>query len=172
MLGVSEGLTIAGAVFQLAGLTLVFAELAAIRAYEFGKPEPWRRIAQWTRSKLGHPHVISVGAALGTSSAMSVRSKKRPGALPTDATDADRIARLERYVACLDEDSDDLWQTIQRERGRAVAESEQHNQELREEIKLRDQQRRAQLRSSVTRQTIGAVCVLIGLALTIVEAAV
>ena len=158
-------LTITGAAFEVVGLGLVFAELAVIRSHEFGTPPPWAPIVRRIRRLLRRPHVVDLRAAIEVSSAMEARGKVRPGDATPDATEAERIARLERYVECLDEDLDGIWQALGRRADKVIAEAARRDEQLRQEFEQREADRRAKLRPSMIRQAIGATCVLIGLVL-------
>src|SRR5205807_639732 len=79
---------------------------------------------------------------------------------------AQRIEWLERYVRCLDEDADNLWQTIQQERDVAVQKAKQADDALRREMEAAEQKRKAKLRWSLRRQAVGSACVLIGIVLS------
>lgn len=158
-------LTVAGAAFEVVGLGLVFIELAVIRSHELGVPTPWAQLGAWARRLLRRPQIIEGGAAVEATAALSGRAKVRPGDLPADATDAARIARLERYIEHLDRDIDTLHKTIDRKADEVIAEAKSADDRLREEMERRDEQRRTALRPSLQRQAFGAACVLTGLVL-------
>jgi hypothetical protein len=161
----ATSLIITGALFEVVGLTMVFVELAVIRSHEFAVPTPWARLARWVRRRLGRPQVIELGAALSAESALSAREKVRPGPADADATEADRIARLERYVDHLDCDVDELHRRIDDTAQQLARTAQQREQELRREMDRREDERRQALRPSLQRQAIGAGCVLAGLVL-------
>jgi hypothetical protein len=159
-------MTIAGGTLQIAGITVVFLELAIIRSHAFGVPTPWARFAGWIRRVLRRRRVIelssiSLSAEVSTGAHLTVR----PGLVASDATDAERIARLERYVACIDRDLDGLHHTIDRKAAQVFADAQRHDEKLRHEIEVREKQRRDALRPSLMRQAIGGVCVFVGLVL-------
>lgn len=98
----STWLTILGGVFQFVGASLVLAEIAAARDHEFGIVPPWTRFGRWLRAKIRRPpHTLYIDLAEGTVVLNgSLRAKMRPGPVAADATDAKRIAWLERYIRC------------------------------------------------------------------------
>ena len=102
----AAALTITGAAFEVIGLGLVFVELAVIRSHEFGVATPWARAISWIRVKLGRPKVVQLRAAISAEFALKARGTVRPGPAAADATESERIQRLERYVERLDEDLD------------------------------------------------------------------
>jgi hypothetical protein len=136
-----------------------------IRSHEFGVPTPWTRLKGWVRRLLRRPQVIQLSGVASAEAVGSARAKLRPGPLDANATDSDRIARLERYVDHLDEDVDELHRTIDRKAQEVTKAAEEGDQELRREMDRRDAERRQALRPSLRRQGIGAVCVLVGLGL-------
>jgi hypothetical protein len=158
-------LVIAGAVFEIVGLGLVFAELAVIRSHEFGIPPPWARIAGRIRRLLKRPRVVNLQAAVSVASGFEARAKVRPGDAASDATEEVRIERLERYVERLDEDLDGMWQALRRREDKIVAEAARRDEQLRQKFERREADRRAKLRPSLIRQATGAAFVLIGLVL-------
>lgn len=183
------GLTIAGGVSQLVGLCLVFAELAAIRAHEWGIVPPWTRLFSWLRSrpkwlrlrlrwlgsKLGrnkpvdvHVAAMSAAAVASGGTAATVTVGLMP--LASDATDAQRFAWLEHNVRVLLEQVSVLRRVIGEERDVTNTQLEGIAAGLRAEAETREQQRRARLRWSVRRQALGTVCVVVGVVLTTVGA--
>jgi hypothetical protein len=91
--------------------------------------------------------------------------KVRPGDLNADATQADRIARLERYVEALDRDVYDVHRAIEKKAEDVTAAAIEREQQLHAEIERRDEDRRQKLRPSLRRQAFGGVCVGLGLVL-------
>jgi hypothetical protein len=150
------------AALEVVGLGLVFVELAVIRSYEFGIPSPWARIVGRIRRLLKRPQVVELKAALEASSAMAVRAKVRPGGAPPDATEHQRIERLQRYVERLDEDLDGMWEALSRRADEVIAEAARRDEQVREEFERREADRRAKLRPSLIRQATGAAFVLTG----------
>lgn len=161
----NTALTVIGASFEIVGLGLVFVELAVIRSHEFDIQTPWTRIVRRIRRLLGRPQLVEAKASLDAVGGMEVRAKIRPGDASPDATARERLERLEGYVERLDEDLDDLWQALGRHAENLVAEAARRDQQLRHEFEQRESDRRKKLRPSLMRQTIGALCVLIGLVL-------
>jgi hypothetical protein len=161
----STSLTIAGAALEIIGLGFVFAELAVIRSHEFGVPTPWARLRAWMRRVLHRPRIVEVEASMSGSFAMSARGKVRPGDVPADASDAERIERLERYVEHLDRDVDGLHEAIKRKADEIIAKAKNADDQLREEIARRDEERLTALRPSLQRQAFGAACVFGGVVL-------
>jgi hypothetical protein len=167
--GVAVGLTIAGGVLQAFGLGFVFIELAVIRSHEFSVPTPWARLAGWVRRAMRRSKIVHLSALADSFSiASSVRMRVRPGPVDADATYADRIGRVERYVDCLDKDVDELHRTIEQEAENLSKAAQQRAEELRHEMEQREERRRHALRPSLQRQATGAVCVLVGLVLATV----
>ena len=171
MEAVCAGLIIAGAVFEVIGLSLVFVELMVIRSNEFGVPTPWERLLEAVRRLLRGPrdHTVSAKAALAMSGSLRARAYKRPGSTKPGATVTQRLRRLERYVAYIDEDIEELHGVIDDRVSELETSAKEREDQLREElsgvIARREEQRRKALRPSLMRQGIGAVCVLIGLVL-------
>ena len=184
-------LVITGGVFQLIGLSLVFAELAAIRAHEWGIVPPWTQLWLWSRARaqraLGQFRASRLGRKLGlyrsfaqilpymSSSSISAGSAtltvtKRPSPLNDDATDVDRIAWLERYVKDQDDDLARLAERIPQEREIAVQLARQEDAAFRQELAVQAAERRSELRWSVRRQFAGTVCVVLGVILTTISA--
>jgi hypothetical protein len=161
----STALTIIGAAFEIVGLGLVFAELAVIRSHEFGIPPPWSPIVARIRRLLKRPRVVNLQAAASAAGGMEVRAKVRPGDAPADATEQERIERIERYVELLDEDLDGMWQALGKRADETLQAAARRNEQIREEIERREADRREKLRPSLVRQIVGAVCVAIGLIL-------
>jgi hypothetical protein len=160
------GLVIAGAVLEVVGLGLVFAELAVIRSHEFGIPPPWTRLVGVVRRLLKRPRVIEAQAAsMLAGVTMEARATVRPGVLPPDATEQQRIERLERYVERVDEDLDGMWKALRDRADKVIEEAARRDDRLRAEFERREAERKAKLRPSLVRQTVGATCVLVGLIL-------
>jgi predicted RNase H-like nuclease (RuvC/YqgF family) len=109
--------------------------------------------------------VIEVSGTLSAEVALSARAKARPGPPDATASNTDRIARLERYVDNLDQDLDQLRDTIDRKAAEVTEAAREREQELRREMDRRDDERRQALRPSLRRQAIGAVCVFVGVLL-------
>lgn len=101
-------LTIAGASLEIVGLAFVFYELAVIRSHELGTAPPWAPLTARIRRLLKRPQVVQLGVAHETSRAGYVRAHQRPADPPDDATGAERLGRLERYVRPIDADLDDV----------------------------------------------------------------
>ncbi len=151
-------LTIVGGALQIFGLLLVFVELAIIRSHEFGVPTPWTRAARRFRTQvLGEQPRLTTVISDHTIG-WPVRAKARLEPIAPDASDNDRIARLERYVELLGRDLDAQDDELDRT-GQDLVFARQHQEA---EIQRRDEERRAALRPSLRRQGIGAVCVLLG----------
>jgi hypothetical protein len=157
-------LTVTGAVLEAIGLGVVFVELAVIRSHEFGVPTPWARLRSWVRRRLlRRSHVVATSASSFATLTSSARAKVRPADLGPDASEAERIDRLERYVEHLDRDTEALPQAIDRKADEVTAKAEAADDRLRQEIEQRDEERKTALRPSLRRQAIGAACVLVGL---------
>lgn len=159
---VPDGLVIAGGALQAIGITMIFVELAAIRSKEFDMPTPWRRAATWLRRLIRRPRSIQVEAALATESSVAGRVPVRPGPLKAGATEVERIERLERYVALIDNDLGAAHTTIDRKAVAVLAEAERRDDEVRAEIDRRDAERKQALRPSLLRQGIGGMCAFVG----------
>lgn len=156
-------LIIVGAAFQLAGALVVFRQVEVIREHEYGKPTLWTRLAAWVRRLLGRPKVVSGGgASLLCNFVMKCRGTARPAAAAPDATDAERIARLERYVEHIDRDIEAVHHAIDRETQQLTEAAERRDEELRQEVKRQEEQRLAGLRRPLCLQTLGACCVVVG----------
>lgn len=162
----SAALTIIGGVFQGLGLALVFVELAIIRSHELDVPTPWTRIAARVRRLFRRPQVIALSGTASATVSGSGRATVRPGPSPPGASDAERIARLERYVEHIDCDLHDVHDTISRKADELTQAAVQRARELRDEMDRRDEQRRDALRPSLTRQAYGAIFVFVGLVLS------
>jgi hypothetical protein len=190
---VALALTIAGGALQLMGLFLVFAELSAIRAHEWGIVPPWTRFWRWLHLRAqraaGRVRSSWLGRKLGLYSASAhitpyassatlsfgsgtLTLKKRPAQLPDDASDADRIVWLERYVRDQDEDLARFADRVAQEREIAVQQARQEDAAFRQEIEAQQEERRRQLQWSVRRQAVGTACVVVGLIMTTVGAAI
>jgi hypothetical protein len=153
-------------VFEIVGLAVVFIELGVIRSHEFGVPTPWRRLVVRVRRLLRRPQVVHGVAGSELSLPWSVaRGKIRPADLGPDASEAERIERLERYGEQLDRDVDGLHQAIDRKGDEVAAKAEAADDRLRQEIERREQERKTAVRPSLRRQVIGAACVFVGLVL-------
>lgn len=85
--------------------------------------------------------------------------------LGPEASDAERIARLERYVDYLDSDLNQLNARIETTKEELAREAQGRADELRQEFADRDEQRRQGLRPSLRRQAIGSVSVFAGIVL-------
>lgn len=94
------------------------------------------------------------------------RGIARPGPVPADASETERIARLERYVEHIDSDLSNFWQEIRATNKTATSEASAHADRVRAEIAARDDEHRQWLRRSSWRQLGGATCVMAGLVLT------
>lgn len=151
-----------GAAFQVAGALVVFRQVAVIREHEYGKPTLWARLAAWVRRLLGRPKVVSGGASLSGGGVMKARGTARPAAAAPDATGAERIARLERYVEHIDRDIEAAHHAIDRETQQLTQAAERRDEELRQEVKRQEEQRLAGLRRPLCLQKLGAWCVLVG----------
>lgn len=168
---VCAGLIIAGAFFEAIGLGLIFVELMVIRSDEFGVPAPWERARRWVRRLLrkSEAHTLSLESALAISGAMRVRGYKRPGPVKPGATVTQRLRRLEKYVAHIDEDVEALHKAIGDTASELEASAREREGKLREElsgeIARLEEQRRKALRPSLQRQGLGATFVLVGLLL-------
>jgi hypothetical protein len=136
-----------------------------IRSVEFGVPTRWGRLKTWVRRKLGRPQHVNLGAAVSAEGVVSIRGKLRPGMLGPEASDAERIARLERYVDYLDSDLNQLNARIETTKEELAREAQGRADELRQEFADRDEQRRQGLRPSLRRQAIGSVSVFAGIVL-------
>ena len=123
-----------------------------------------RRQLRWWPPPQAHIHPYSSRATFGG----SLRVKKRPSVVGAEATEAERIAWLERYVAEQDDDLDRLWEHIARQRDEAIAKAKESDEQIRQEIEAREHERKMQLRWSVRRQALGASCIVIGLVLSTV----
>lgn len=156
-------LIIVGAVLQSLGLGLVFVELAIIRSDELGIPSPWTRIRRRVRRLLGRSKVAQGSSRISAVATLSARGKARPGVLAQDASAADRIARLERYVEHLDRDVDGLYRAIDRQAEEVTAAAKRREQELRDEIARSEAERRSRLARSLRRQGAGGLFVVCGL---------
>lgn len=162
----SAALTIVGGVLQAIGLAFVFAELVIIRSYELGIPTPWAKASEKIKRLLRRPtrREQGWGSSFGVSD--SARAKVRPGDLAADASESERIARLERYVELLDRDLEQLHDTIDRKADQLAKAAKQGEQTLRDEIGRREKQRReALVLPSLKRQAVGAAFVFVGLGL-------
>lgn len=161
----ADALTIIGAAFEVVGLGLVFVELAFIRSHEFGTPPPWAPLIRRIRRLLGRPQYVDAKATMHIAMAMRARGEVRPGDAPPEATDRERLERLERYVERLDEDLHGMWQAFGRQEDKIVAEAARRDEQLRQEFEQRETDRREKLRPSLVRQAIGGTCVLLGIIL-------
>lgn len=141
----------------------MFAELAIIRSHEFGVPTPWARLAAWIRRMLGRPQHVRIGWASSFEVANSLRAKQRPADAAPEASESERIARLERYVDCLDRDVDQLHEAIDRRAQELTEAVQRRGEALRREVEQREEQRRDALRPSLYRQATGGACVFVGL---------
>jgi hypothetical protein len=150
---------------EVIGLAFVFYELAVIRSHELGIAPPWAPLTARVRRLLKRPQIVQLDVARETSRAGYVRAYQRPADAPDDATDSERLERLERYVRVIDADLDNVWDSIGDQTDDAVREAERRDEELRAEIARREGEQRERLRPSLRRQAIGATCVLVGLVL-------
>jgi hypothetical protein len=162
---VEAALIITGGVLQGVGLALVIVEVLVIRSYEFGVPTPWARLVRWVRRLLKRPQLVNVGAALSGSAAMSGRAVVRPGPVDPTASDSERITRLESYVERINQDLEAVHRLIDRKDSELREAMVEADDRVRAEMQQRDTQRKEQLRPSLVRQSLGATCIVIGLAL-------
>ena len=184
----STGLVIAGGALQLIGLSLVFAELAAIRAHEWGVVPPWTRLIRWSKHELNQLRVTlsrllnrllrrrrdvivrpaPITAHASAQSGASLVITTGTGAPGENATDAERIRWLMDIAVRLDADVKRLREDISTVRDDSLDQIDRRDHKLRQEFEDRERKRRAQLRWSIRRQAIGAGCVALGLALATV----
>jgi hypothetical protein len=184
---VTPGLVIVGGTLQLLGLLLVFAEIAAIRAHEWGIVPPWTRLALWMKRKfkqlrklsrlLRRRHVVIRPAPLtlsatARSSASAVVTPGGIGEPGADASDAERLVWLSAIARRHDDELKQLRRALGDAQHESRAEVEGQARRLQEELDARDVRRRAQLEWSIRRQAIGATCVAVGLVLGTVGALV
>ena len=88
-----------------------------------------------------------------------------PAAPSSDATDAERLAYVERYVEILRNDVNALYGEIGRQAEAPIVEVRKREEAVRAEMDRRDQDRRDKLRPEMDRQALGAACLIIGLIL-------
>jgi hypothetical protein len=143
----------------------VFIELAVIRSHEFGVPMPWAGLQAWLRRLLHRPRVVGTGASMLATAELSARGKARPADVGPHASEAQRIERLERYVEHLDRDVDALHDRIDRTAEDVIVKAKAADDQLRQEIERREEERKTALGPSLRRQGIGATCVFVGLVL-------
>ena len=143
----------------------MIVEVLVIRSYDFGVPTPWARLVRWVRRLLKRPQVVNVGAALSTGAAMSARAVVRPGPADPTASDSEGITRLESYVARIDPDLEAVHRLIDRKDSELRQVMIEADDRVRAELQQRETQRTEQLRPSLVRQSIGATCIVVGLAL-------
>lgn len=153
----STALTIAGGALELVGLVFVFAELAVLSSQS--------REASIFLDLLNRPRdsLIVASDTLGTSD--STRRLFRAGPAEPGPPQIDRIVRLEHNVERLDRDIESLGKQLADQRDAAIAESKRQAEKVRDEIEVRELERRIALRRSVVRQRLGGACVLLGLIL-------
>jgi hypothetical protein len=159
---VADALTVVGAILQVVGLAFVFGELAIIRSLEFGVPTPWARVAAWVRRLLKRPKVVEVGAAMAVGASLSLHAKVRPATLDSKATLAEKVDWIERYMMRMDEDIDSVPTLIDNKAVETLQKAKDHSEGVRQQIEEREEQRRAEVRPSLSRQAVGAACVLLG----------
>ena len=162
---VEEALIITGGVMQGVGLALVIVEVLVIRSHEFDVPTPWARLVRRVRRLLKRPQVVSGGVALSGSAAMGGRAVVRPGPVDPTASDSERITRLESCVERIDKDLEGVHRLIDRRDSDLQEAMVEADERVRAEMQQRDTQRKEQLKPSLVRQSIGATCIVIGLAL-------
>ena len=85
--------------------------------------------------------------------------------MTADATEEERIARLESYVEHIDRDLGAMHEAIAAAKLEAVTAAREGDDGIRHEIEQRDAERRTQLSRSVARQAAGATFLLVGLIL-------
>lgn len=159
-------LTITGAVLEVSGLGFVFAELAFIRSHEFGTLPPWERARHRLQRLFRRPTMAeSIVPGGATASGAPIRGVARPLNLSREATDRERIERLESYVEHIDKDLSGLWNTMREYRDAAIEEAKRRDATMQQEIEQREEDRKAKLKPSLTRQKYGAVLVFAGLAI-------
>jgi hypothetical protein len=161
----SAGLTITGAVFELFGLMLVFIELAILQGNELGIPPWWTSIVGRIRRLLGHEVVFSIPAGGARAGGNAVYGRARPDELSGEASQQNRIERLEEYVRRIDADLNSMWTSISRAKQDAIIEARRLVGTLRDELRQDKADERAKLKPSIRRQQVGALLVVIGLAL-------
>jgi hypothetical protein len=160
----STALVISGAVFELAGLGLVFAEVAIIGYRDIS--EVFEAVGGAINEstpravlRLSRERVREAGRLEDT------RTNVRPDDTPLDATDGQRIERLERYVKNVDCDVDDLWQTLSERACKVLEEAARREDELLRAIEERESRDSKVLGPSLLRQVIGAICLFVGIVL-------
>jgi len=117
----SAGLTIAGAAFQLVGIALLFADLAAVAKQELGvlfDNRNWSRElreAGWLREFARSPKrtlkpigIFVIFLLIASGPDEKRIPKSRPSDLKAGATHRERLEWLESYVRSLDQDIDTL----------------------------------------------------------------
>jgi hypothetical protein len=160
-----DALIISGAVIEAFGLVLVFVELAVIRSHELGVPAPWTRLAGRLRRFFRGTRVTHVVGTAGAKAGASLRLSVKRGTLPADATDTQRIERLEARMDDMDARVDGVNEEMDRRTRDAGEALERRAKELADAMAERDEARRAALRPSLRLQGVGALCVLVGLGL-------
>lgn len=144
----TSALLILGGGFQFIGLAFVFAEIAAIRAHEWGIVPPWTRAVRWAqqqraqlraqwnrlRQRLRRRRDASITAAsasirarAGSSSSASDTVRVRVGPPAEDATDAERIAWLVSMVRMLDDNIEQVRNAVSDARAQSHAEVASHD---------------------------------------------
>ena len=158
----SEWLVVIGSLLQIVGVAVVFVELAVIRSNEFGEPTPWSKLKTRWRRLRRRPQVGAADELGTTDHATAVMT---PAAPSSDATDAERLAYVERYVEILRNDVNALYGEIGRQAEALIVEVRKREEAVRAEMDRRDQDRRDKLRPAMVRQALGGACLIIGLIL-------
>jgi hypothetical protein len=91
-----------------------------------------------------------------------MHAKVRPALLDGEATLEEKVDWIERYMMRMDEDIDSMPTLINRKAAETLQNAKDHSDGVRRQIEEREQQRRAAVRPSLSRQAVGAVCVLCG----------
>jgi len=159
-------LTIVGASLEVVGLSFVFIELAFIRSHEFGTAPPMANFARRVRqlfSRAKHAEGSAVISPLKIEvAAEGVAHHGRP---TPDATDRERIEWIENYLTVFDSERVRIRRELREAQEATIAEAGRLDQEMKDTAARVEADRKAKLRPSIQRQTIGAVLVLAGLAI-------
>lgn len=152
-------------VLEAVGICFVIAEVVIIRIQEFGVPPSWARLAKKIRKR-----ARTLSAPFPTEHVIvrdSVTAKLRPSDPAADATDRQRIDRLERYVKHIDNDLATIRALLGERTDEVLGAVIGGDERVRDEIARADAERRAKLRCSLGRQATGAVLVFVGLMLQV-----
>jgi hypothetical protein len=159
-------MTILGGIFEVIGFAVIVWQLVRVQRQEFGTPQFVHRLRARVRKLLGKPPItVSAGASMLARFNIEGRGTVRK-AMGPDVED--RLAALEHNVAAIESDFSERVGALKSQLGEVSQGLNVTRSEIQQREREREQQRKAELRSSIKYEALGVAFFLSGTVLSVI----